>query len=85
MKSVAVDTNVSVSTVSRLLDTINYSSPSVPECISIDEFKGNTDAGKFQCILVDAKKHRILDIYLTELRSIYPPISVHGTAPKDIE
>jgi transposase len=62
MKSVAVDTNVSVSTVSRLLDTINYSSPSVPECISIDEFKGNTDAGKFQCILVDAKKHRILDI-----------------------
>jgi transposase len=62
MKSVAVDTNVSVSTVSRLLDTINYSSPSIPECLSIDEFKGNTDAGKFQCILVDAKKHRILDI-----------------------
>jgi len=31
-------------------------------CISIDEFKGNTDAGKYQCILVDGKKNRVLDI-----------------------
>lgn len=62
MKSVANDTNVSVNTVSRLLDTVSYSVPSIPECISIDEFKGNTEAGKFQCILVDAKKHLILDI-----------------------
>ena len=27
--------------------------PSIPECISIDEFKGNADTGKYQCILVD--------------------------------
>lgn len=62
MKSVANSTNVSVNTVARLLNTVSYSIPSIPECISIDEFKGNTDAGKYQCILVDAKKHRILDI-----------------------
>lgn len=62
IKSVAQEVNVSVSTVTRLLDTINYSIPSVPECISIDEFKGNADTGKYQCILVDAKKHCILDI-----------------------
>jgi transposase len=62
IKSVALDTNVSVNTVSRLLDTLSYSTPNIPECISIDEFKGNTDAAKYQCILVDAKKHRILDI-----------------------
>lgn len=62
IKSVAETTNVSVSTVTRLLDTVNYGIPSLPECISIDEFKGNTDAGKYQCILVDAKKNRILDI-----------------------
>ncbi|NLZ52909.1 MAG: ISL3 family transposase [Thermoanaerobacteraceae bacterium] len=62
IKAVAEATNVSVNTVSRLLDTINYCTPSIPECIAIDEFKGNTDAGKYQCILIDAKKHRILDI-----------------------
>ena len=62
IKSVAETTNVSVNTVTRLLDTINYSIPSLPECISIDEFKGDTDAGKYQCILLDAKKRRVLDI-----------------------
>lgn len=62
IKTVAKMTNVSVNTVTRLLDTLSYSIPTLPECISIDEFKGNTDAGKYQCILVDAKKHRILDI-----------------------
>lgn len=62
IKSVADEVNVSASTVTRLLDTINYSIPTIPECISIDEFKGNADTGKYQCILVDAKKHCILDI-----------------------
>lgn len=62
LKSVAEETNVSVSTITRLLDTINYSTPSIPECIGIDEFKGNTDTGKYQCILTDPKKHRLLDI-----------------------
>lgn len=62
LKSVAQDANVSVSTVTRLLDTISYSSPSLPECIAIDEFKGNTDTGKYQCILTDPKKQRLLDI-----------------------
>lgn len=62
IKSVAADTNVSINTVTRILDTVSYTTPSIPECISIDEFKGNADTGKYQCILVDAKKHRILDI-----------------------
>jgi transposase len=62
IKAVAEEANVSVNTVTRLIDTINYSIPSLPECISIDEFKGNADTGKYQCILVDSKKHRILDI-----------------------
>lgn len=62
IKSVAETTNVSTSTVTRLLDTVSYTTPFLPPCLSIDEFKGNTDAGKYQCILVDAKKHRILDI-----------------------
>lgn len=62
IKSVAEEANVSVNTVTRLIDTIDYTIPSLPECISIDEFKGNADTGKYQCILVDSNKHRILDI-----------------------
>lgn len=62
IKSVAEETNVSVTTVTRLLDTINYTAPALPTCLSIDEFKGNAETGKYQCILVDAKKRSILDI-----------------------
>lgn len=62
IKSVAEETNVSATTVTRLLDTINYTTPSLPTCLSIDEFKGNAETGKYQCILVDARKHSILDI-----------------------
>jgi len=62
IRTVAEFTNLSVSTLTRLLDTVSYPLPSLPECISIDEFKGNTDAGKYQCILTDAKKRRILNI-----------------------
>ena len=46
IKSVAQTANVSVSTVSRLLDTVSYTSPSIPSCIAIDEFKGNAETGK---------------------------------------
>jgi transposase len=45
------------------LDTIHYAPPDkLPEAVSIDEFKGNASTGKYQCILVDPQKHRILDI-----------------------
>jgi hypothetical protein len=33
-----------------------------PEVPSITEFKGNATIGKYQCILTDSIKHRILDI-----------------------
>ena len=62
LKSVASKANVSTSTVTRILDTINYSCPRLKDSISIDEFKGNADTGKYQCILVNPKQHSILDI-----------------------
>lgn len=50
-------------TIARLLDTIAYNAPQkLPAAVSIDEFKGNASTGKYQCILVDPLKHRILDI-----------------------
>lgn len=63
LKQVSLLTGVSAPTICRLLDTIHYAPPDkLPEAVSIDEFKGNASTGKYQCILVDPKKHRILDI-----------------------
>lgn len=62
IKSIAEQLNLSIHTIIRILDTVSYSVPSLPTCLSIDEFKGNTDAGKYQCILVDGEKRRLLDI-----------------------
>lgn len=53
---------MSVATVLRYLDLVNYGSTSLPEVLSIDEFKGNTGGEKFQCIITDAENHSILDI-----------------------
>lgn len=62
LKSVAKRANVSSNTVSRILDTIRYSCPSLKDTIAIDEFKGNADTGKYQCILVNPKQRTIMDI-----------------------
>ena len=64
--SVAHEGNLSVSTVIRVFDCINYGKPQrLPEVVSIDEFKGNTNREKHQCILTDPVHHRILDILPT--------------------
>ena len=61
--SVAKDCHVSVSTVIRYFDYVNYPKPSsLPEVLCIDEFRGNAGNQKFQCILVDGKKNQVVDI-----------------------
>ena len=60
--SVAKMCNVSTATVNRILDTISFGKPKIPQVLSIDEFKGNADGQKYQCILVDPIKHSVLDI-----------------------
>ena len=62
LKTVAKTSNVSVTTVCRILDSIHYSCPALKEAISIDEFKGNACTGKYQCILVNPKNHSVMDI-----------------------
>jgi len=59
---VAKQTNVSTSTVSRILHTLNYSCPPLKDAIAIDEFKGNANTGKYQCIIVNPKQHTVMDI-----------------------
>lgn len=62
MKYVVWQTNVSSSTVSRILDTISYSCPPLKDAVAIDEFKVNADTGKYQCILVNPTHHTVMDI-----------------------
>lgn len=62
LTAIAENANVSISTVTRILNFINYATPSLPTVLSIDEFKGNAESGKYQCILVDGKKNRVLDV-----------------------
>ena len=60
--SVAREVNLSVTTVIRIFDVINYPPPEMPTTISIDEFKGNTGGEKYQCILTDPVNKVVLDI-----------------------
>jgi len=62
MYSVAQRCNVSSFTVARLFNFVSPLKPKLPEIMSIDEFKGNCDERKYQCILTDPKNHKVLDI-----------------------
>lgn len=60
---IAKDAGVSPHTVSRIFNFVKYPKMhKMPRVLCIDEFKGNTNAGKYQCILVDGESHRILDV-----------------------
>ncbi len=60
--SVAKEVNLSVSTVIRIFDVISYPKAKLNEALSIDEFKGNTNGEKYQCILTDPVNKVVLDI-----------------------
>lgn len=60
--SVAKEVNLSVPTVVRVFDLVSYSPKSLPIALSIDEFKGNTNNEKYQCILTDPVNKIVLDI-----------------------
>ena len=61
-KSIATLHNISSSVAVRMLDRVSYPRPKLPPVISIDEFKGNAGGQKFQCILADPKRRKVLDI-----------------------
>ena len=85
MSQVAVNCNVSISTVMRIFNYINYPKQSIPKVFCIDEFKGNAETGKYQCIIVDGKKNKIVDIlknrsqaYLSSYLSSIPKFQRHN-------
>jgi transposase len=83
--SIAKINGISAASASRMLDMISYPLPALPSVISIDEFKGNAGGHKFQCILTDPVKHRVLDILPTrnseDLFTYFSkfPVSVRNT------
>ena len=60
--SIAKRMGVSVTSIIRWFDNLNYPHPKLPECIAIDEFRGNAGGEKFQCNIADPVKHQVIDI-----------------------
>ena len=54
--NIAHEHHCSTSTALRYFDYVNYPLPQLPEVIAIDEFKGNANGEKFQCIIADPIK-----------------------------
>ncbi len=65
-KEIAGSLGVSESSVGRWLNLLEFGKPArLPKVLSIDEFRGNTEYGKFQCILTDPVHKRIVDVLPT--------------------
>lgn len=60
--SVGQKVNLSTTTVMRVFDLISYAPKQLPTTLSIDEFKGNTNKEKYQCIITDPVNKVVLDI-----------------------
>ena len=62
--SVAREVGTSVSTVIRTFDqNVCFDElPVLEQSVAIDEFKGNTGREKYQCIVTDPEKKKVLDI-----------------------
>lgn len=64
-KEAAETVGTSSSTIIRRFKTLVHQLPSgvkLPKAIAIDEYKADTDAGKYQLIIADAKTHQPIDI-----------------------
>lgn len=61
-KAISKRFGISTTSTIRWFDKIAYGLPVLPECFSIDEFRGNANNEKFQCNVTDPIRHKVLDI-----------------------
>ena len=61
-KEIASIYNISATTAIRYFDYVEYSCTNLPSVLSIDEFKGNAGGEKYQCIVTDVSKKKVIDI-----------------------
>ena len=67
--SVSKEQDVSVTTVLRLFNYVQYPKPKhLPTALGIDEFKGNSGGEKFHCILTDLETGKVFDILKTRYK-----------------
>ena len=62
IKDIAEDNNMSPPTAAKLINEIDFTTRKLPEVLAIDEFRGNAEGERFQCILADPKNHKVVDI-----------------------
>lgn len=54
--------HVSGTTAMRYFKCVGFRPTELPEVLSLDEFKGNSGGQKYNSIVVDAQKHKVIDI-----------------------
>ena len=59
---VSKEVNLSITTVMRTFDLVSYPPRKLPATLSIDEFKGDTNGEKYQCIITDPINKTVPDI-----------------------
>ena len=59
---VSKEVNLSITTVMRTFDLVSYPPRELPATLSIDEFKGDTNGEKYQCIITDPINKTVPDI-----------------------
>ena len=62
IKDIAEDNNMSPPTAAKIINEINFKTRKLPEVLAIDEFRGNAEGERFQCILADPKNRRVVEI-----------------------
>lgn len=62
IKSIAYANNMTPPTAAKVLDLIEHTASELPRVLAIDEFRGNAEGERFQCILTDPENHRVIDI-----------------------
>lgn len=65
IKNIAGANNMSPPTAAKVVNMIGHTTNKLPEVLAIDEFRGNAEGERFQCILADPKNHKVLDILPT--------------------
>lgn len=59
---IAKEHNISTTTAIRYFDVVEHKCTYMPSVLSIDEFKGNANGQKYQCILTNPNKKTLVDI-----------------------
>ena len=83
IKGIAADNNMSPPTAAKIVNEIDFRVRKLPEVLAIDEFKGNAEGEKFQCILADPKNRRVVDILPTRKHELFPQAKIKASTSRE--